>query len=60
MDNVSGKDVVLLSNIHLHAGTGHRLQSVPLFGLATLEEELIDGITSIGMEEMVLTVHARQ
>ena len=57
--NASGKGVVLHNSMHLHVDTGHHLQSVPLFGIATMEEETTDGITLIGMEEMVLTVHAR-
>lgn len=58
--DVSGKGVVLHSSIHLHADTEHHLQSVHLFGLATMEEETIDGVTLIGMEEMVLMVRDRQ
>lgn len=55
--DVSGKGVVLHNSMHLHADTEHRLQSVHLFGLAIMEEEMIDGVTLIGMEEMVLMVH---
>jgi len=55
--DVSGKGVVLRSSIHLHANTEHRLQSVHLFGLATMEEETA---TLTGMEEMVLMVHDHQ
>lgn len=58
--DVSGKGVVLRSSIHLHANTEHRPQSVHLFGLATMEEETTDGVTLIGMEEMVLMVHDHQ
>jgi len=58
--NESGKGVVLLRSMGMHADTGRHLLSAPLFDPATMEGEMIDGTISIGMEEMVLTVDARQ
>jgi hypothetical protein len=60
MDSASGKDVVLQKNMHLHVDTGHHLQNASLFGPVTMVEGMIDGIISIGMEEMVHTVDAHQ
>lgn len=56
----SGKGVVLLRSMGLHAGTGRHLPSAPLFDPATMEGERIGGTISIGMEELVLTVDALQ
>jgi hypothetical protein len=46
--NESGKDVVLLRSMGMHADTGRHLPSVPLFDPATMEGEMIDGTISIG------------
>jgi hypothetical protein len=52
----SGKGVVLLRSMGLHAGTGHHLPSAPLFDPATMEGERIGGTISIGKFETSLFI----